>query len=129
MRRKVIYIASPYSNGDKKEMVRVQIDAFNALRDLGYTPIAPLLSHFINEVKPRDWKDWLDYDFDLISLSDIVVRIRLKGNNGVEIYSTGADLEEKEARRLGREYYEFNGVDEMREFFEKLYSKLDNLIE
>lgn len=120
MINKVIYIASPYTMGDKLEMVRVQIDAFHVLRDLGFTPVAPLLSHYINEVKKRDWKDWIDYDFRLINLSDIVVRIKVKDKNGIEIPSTGADLEKKEAMRLGKEYYEFNNIEEMEDFF-KIY--------
>ena len=56
---KKVYIASPYTNGDKLEMVRLQIDAWHILRDRGLIPIAPLLTHYINEVRERDHKDWL----------------------------------------------------------------------
>ena len=117
MDMKRIYIASPYTRGDKLKLVRVQIDAFHILRDLGYYPIAPLLSHYINEVRDRTHKDWLEYDFESIGMCDSVVRIRAKDENGIEIPSTGADMEEAEAKRLGLEFLDFESVEELKEYF------------
>jgi len=111
---KKVYIASPYTNGDKLQMVRIQIDAWHALQDLGYYSIPPLLSHYINEVRERPWTEWLKYDFQTIAMCDAVVRIRPKDKNGVEITSGGADLEKVEALRLGLQYREFETVEEMK---------------
>jgi hypothetical protein len=112
-----IYIASPYSNGDKLQNVRLQIDVFHILRDLGYLPFAPLLSHYVNVVRDRPHKDWIEYDIELLKLCDIVIRIRPKDANGVEIPSPGADIEEQKAKELGIPYYEFQSVDEVEFLF------------
>jgi len=112
-----IYIASPYNAGDKVQNVRLQIDAFHILRDLGYLPIAPLLSHYINLVRDRSHKDWLEYDIELLKICDIVVRLRPMDANGVEIPSPGADMEEKKAKELGIPYYEFQTLDELEFLF------------
>jgi len=112
-----IYIASPYNAGDKVQNVRLQIDAFHILRDLGYLPIAPLLSHYVNLVRDRSHKDWLEYDIELLKICDIVVRLRPKDENGVEIPSPGADMEEKKAKELGIPYYEFQTLDELEFLF------------
>jgi hypothetical protein len=114
-----IYIASPYTNGNKLELVRLQIDAWHVLQDLGYYAIPPLLSHYINEVRERPWNEWLDYDFETISMCDAVIRLRPKDKNGVEIPSAGADKEKVEALRLGLMYLEFETVEQMKEALQK----------
>jgi hypothetical protein len=112
-----VYIASPYTNGDKLKLVRLQIDAFHVLMDLGFYPIAPLLSHYINEIRERDWKEWLEYDFQTIQECQMVVRLYPKDEYGLEIPSKGADMEQEEAKRLGIEFHAFSSVEEMKEFF------------
>jgi len=112
---KKVYIASPYTQGDKLQMVRIQIDAWHALQDLGYYAIPPLLSHYINEVRERPWKEWLEYDFQTIAMCDAVVRIRPKDERGIEIPSSGADKEKVEAQRLGLQYREFETIEQMRD--------------
>jgi hypothetical protein len=124
MKRQKIYIASPYSVGDKLRNVRLQIDAFHILRDMRHIPIAPLTSHYINEVRERSHRDWIEYDFTIIAMCDMVIRLRPKDQNGIEIPSTGADLEETEAKRLGLPYYEFQTLDEMQFFFQSTELKL-----
>jgi hypothetical protein len=113
-----VYIASPYTNGNKLELVKLQIDAFHILMDLGFYPIAPLLSHYINEVRERTWKEWLNYDIQTIHECQILVRLYPKNENGLEIPSKGADAEEAEAKRLGIEFHSFESLKEMKEFFE-----------
>jgi hypothetical protein len=111
------YLASPYSNGNKLDLVKLQIDAFHVLMDLGFYPIAPLLSHYINEVRNRDWKEWLEYDLQTIQDCQMLVRLHPKDETGLEIPSKGADMEEVEAKRLGLKFYDFNSIEEMKEFF------------
>lgn len=113
-----IYIASPYTLGNKIKNVRLQIDAFHILRDMGFIPIPPLTSHYINEVQERTHAEWLEYDFEILRTCDMIVRIRPLDEYGKEIYSSGADMEEKEAKRLGLPYYEFKTLEEMKIFFE-----------
>lgn len=115
-----IYIASPYTNGDKLQLVRLQIDAWHVLQDLGYYAVPPLLSHYINEVRERDWSEWLEYDFQTISMCDAVIRLRPKDQNGVEIPSAGADKEREEAKRLGLIYLEYDSVEEMKESLRRI---------
>lgn len=120
MKRIKVYIASPYTNADKLSMVRLQIDAWHILRDLGYIPIAPLLSHYINEVKERTHAEWIDYDFELIKMCNIVIRLKPKDSLGVEIASTGADAEEAEAKRLGLPFHAFNDLADLKLFFKNI---------
>lgn len=90
----IIYIASPYSSyDDKQAAVNVQIDAFAALRDAGHQPIAPLLSHYIDERHPASYERWMQWCMTMVSVADLVVR--LPGE------SKGADAEVAEARRRG----------------------------
>jgi hypothetical protein len=111
----IIYIASPYTVGDKLENVKLQIEAWHILRDKGFIPIAPLLSHYLEEFRHREYLDYLDYDFAIISLCNIVVRIR-PHIDGVEIPSSGADQEEKESKRLGIRFLSFNSLNELRDY-------------
>lgn len=119
MIKQKIYIASPYTHGDKLQMVQLQIDAWHVLRDKGFIPIAPLLTHFINEIKERTHTEWLEYDFEILRVCQMVVRLRPVDEFGDEIPSTGADMEEAEAKRLGLQYYEFKAVEEMKVFFDE----------
>jgi|688.fasta_scaffold12342_25 hypothetical protein len=90
----IIYIASPYSGyDDKQAAVNVQIDAFAVLRDAGHQPIAPLLSHYVDERHPASYERWMQWCMTMVSVADLVVR--LPGE------SKGADAEVAEARRRG----------------------------
>lgn len=91
----IVYIASPYTAyADKQEAVSVQIDAFAILRDLGYEPIAPLLSHYIDQRHPASYERWLQWCLAMVGVCDVV--LRLPGE------SAGADREAAEAKRLGK---------------------------
>ena len=70
-----IYIASPYTNGDQAENVRIQIDAANDLMKLGYAPFWPLHSHFLHMVHPHSYETWLAVDFSWILACDAVLRL------------------------------------------------------
>jgi hypothetical protein len=90
----IIYIASPYSSyADKQEAVNVQIDAFAALRDAGHQPIAPLLSHYVDQRHPASYARWMEWCKVMVSVCDLLVRLPGK--------SDGADDEVAEARLRG----------------------------
>lgn len=91
MKPLVIYIASPYTIGDKEENVRVQIDAAHRIMDMGHAPITPLLSHYLEAVRPRPYEDWIKADLPLVERADIL--LRLPGE------SKGADMEVEHAKK------------------------------
>lgn len=88
-----IYIASPYTLGDCAVNVRRQIDVFTRLLEMGHTPFAPLLSHFVHLVHPQEYDKWLEWDFAWLDVCDCV--LRLDGE------SKGADMEVKRAKEKG----------------------------
>lgn len=91
----IVYIASPYTaHADKQAAVDAQMDAFATLRDLGYEPIAPLLSHYIDQRHPASYERWLQWCLAMVAVSDVVLRLPGASN--------GADAEVAEAQRLGK---------------------------
>lgn len=72
----------------------MQVDTFAILRDLGYYPIAPLLSHYIDERHPAGYERWMEWCLAMVGACDVV--LRLPGE------SAGADREVSEAQRLGK---------------------------
>lgn len=90
---KRVYIASPYTNGDVAENVAVQIAAAHKLLDLKYCPVVPTLSHFMHLSRQRPYEDWMEMDFALLEMCDVL--LRLPGE------SAGADREVARARELG----------------------------
>ena len=112
MKKLRIYIASPYTNGDSTKNVRRQIDAGNVLMDMGHVPFVPLLAHFQPMVHPRSYQDWIDYDLAWIDRCDALVRIRPKVD-GEELTSSGADIEEEHANKVGIPVYTVGSVEEI----------------
>lgn len=84
-----VYIASPYTKGDVAVNVRRQIDAVDALINMGFLPFAPLYYHFQHLVHPRPYDDWLHLDISWMLQCDCI--LRLEGE------SSGADEEVKVA--------------------------------
>jgi hypothetical protein len=80
-----VYIASPYTIGDKESNVRRQIETAALLMDMGYNPFVPLLAHYQDIICPRPYENWLKNDLDWIRCCDVV--LRLDGE------SKGADIE------------------------------------
>ena len=90
-----VYIASPYTKGDPGINTRFQLSMWEKLLDLGFTPIAPLWSHFQHIATPRPYTDWTQYDDELISRCDVCVRLSAvePSVNYVQHESSGADHE------------------------------------
>lgn len=88
-----VYIASPYTKGNVEQNVMNQIKAAEELRELGFLPFVPLLSHFWNRLSPHPYMYWMDMDLEWVYVCDCI--LRLPGE------SEGADMECKEARRIG----------------------------
>lgn len=76
-KRKMVYIASPYTIGDKIKNVNYQIAMFSDLLHFGFVPFAPLLTHFINIQNPQSYETWLEYDFEVIRRCDALLACRM----------------------------------------------------
>lgn len=92
-----VYVSGPYTKGDPCENTHKAIMAGNALLDAGLVPFVPHVSHFWHTVTPRPYNDWMKIDLAFLPACDLF--LRLPGE------SSGADIEEAEARRLGIPVY------------------------
>lgn len=92
-----IYVAGPYTKGDVGVNVRNAIVAAQELLVAGHAPYVPHLTHFWHLVEPGPYKQWLALDLKWLAVCDALVR--LPGD------SNGADLEMKQARKLGIRVY------------------------
>jgi hypothetical protein len=74
MKKPLVYIASPYAEGDQIINIRSSIDVFNELRHDGkVTPIAPLLAFSAHLCCPSEPEKWMAYDIELISHCDALL--------------------------------------------------------
>lgn len=93
----IVFVSSPYTLGDKQANVDTQRRVAHQLLDLGYCPIVPLLSHYLEEMRPRPWEEWMHMDFALLAMAHCL--LRLPGQ------SKGADMEVAHATALGIPVY------------------------
>ncbi len=94
---KLVYIASPYTKGDAVLNIRRSIHFAEQIRELGYVPECPLLSHLWHMISPHDYEYWMSLCLDKLEHCDILVR--LMGD------SPGADREVEHARKMGITVY------------------------
>jgi len=80
-----VYIAGPYTKGDRSENMRRAMKAMDTLIAAGHEPFLPILTHFQDLCHPRPWEDWMRIDLAWLPFAEAVVR--LPGN------SEGADQE------------------------------------
>lgn len=72
----IIYIASPYTKGDACINTYAQMKMFNEMLDDGIVlPYIPLLSHYLHTAHPRPYKDWINYDLEILRAFDACLRI------------------------------------------------------
>ena len=102
-----VYIAGPYSGGDVAVNVRKAMQTWNRLWELGFSPLAPHLTHFLHMNHPRPYPDWLEYDREWLVTVDAV--FRMPGE------SKGADAEVALAKQHGIPV--FTSVRKLREHF------------
>jgi len=105
MKKPIIYIASPYTNGDPAINVRFQCRIFDQLLSDGRVwPIAPLWTHFQHTLFPRPYEDWLEYDKAFLHLYDGCLRLNAEESalNYMEEDSSGADGEVEAFQLMGK---------------------------
>lgn len=91
--RPLIYLAGPYTEPDPVQNTHRMIRIADALLDAGFVPLVPHLTLAWHLVSPKRYETWLDYDRQLLSRCDAV--LRMPG------YSRGATQETVLARSLG----------------------------
>jgi len=96
-----VYIAAPYTKGDRSENMRRAMKAMDTLIAAGHEPFLPILTHFQDLAYPRPWEDWMRVDLAWLPFAEAVVR--LPGE------SVGADMETAIAREDGIPV--FDGVE------------------
>lgn len=88
----LVYVASPYTRGDKEmNLIRHKL-AGNELISAGYVPILPLLYHYQDKLFPQPYETWLQIDLEILRRCDCV--LRLEGD------SDGADAEVEFAKGM-----------------------------
>lgn len=90
-RKKRVYIASPYTNGEPVLNVRRSITMADYLSGYGFVPFVPLLSHFWHFLCPHPYEFWMEQDLAWVGTCDCL--LRMPGE------SAGADREIEEAQR------------------------------
>lgn len=116
-----VYLASPYSNGNKEQLVQLQFDAAYHLLKLGYNPYAPLYNHYIQEKYPdlENTFNWIRVDLQWLDVCDIMIRLYPKDENGKHINSVGADIEEEYAKNLKIPIFKFDTIKDMIAFLKQ----------
>ena len=94
---KLIYISSPYANGDVAENIRKACLAGNEILKKGHIPYIPHLTYLWHLITPKPKQEWLDIDLALIPRMDAL--LRLPGE------SAGADKEVALAKCLNIPVY------------------------
>ena len=94
----LVYISSPYSNGDKEQNVLDALLVADKVLELGHTPFVPHLSHYWDLISPKSWDVWMKIDLEMLHRCDVVLRLR-------EGISRGADIECQKAEEWGIPVY------------------------
>lgn len=104
-KKKVVYVASPYTKGDPAINTHFQCKVFDELLSDGIvTPIVPLWTHLQHLIFPREYRDWINYDLEIASLCDCCLRLNAEYRpiGYVERESSGADNEVREFKRWNK---------------------------
>lgn len=88
-----IYVAGPYSNGDKDENVHRALEFANKLADLNFAPFVPHTTHYWDLKFHRPYDYWIALDIEFLKCCGAL--FRMPG------YSPGADHEVEVAKELG----------------------------
>jgi len=103
MKKKSVYIASPYTIGDQLKNTQRQIFVAEILASHGLFPFWPLSSHYWHELFPHGHEFWMHQDYYWIEQCDCL--LRLDGE------SSGADREVIHAEERGIPV--FYNIDEL----------------
>jgi hypothetical protein len=119
MMKPIVYIASPYSQGDQGMNTHFQCKIFDQLLTDGKVlPVAPLWSHFQHTLFPRPYEDWIEYDQAMLHLYDCCLRLSaiLPHLSYSANESSGADREVAKFQALGKPV--FFSIEELYEWID-----------
>lgn len=90
---KRVYVAGPYTNGEKELNTQKAIMVGEEIFKIGMHPYIPHLFHFWDKEYPHPWETWMELNAPWLKSSDALFRM--------EGESKGADLEVARAKELG----------------------------
>lgn len=106
-----IYIAGPLTLGDTITNIKKAIETAEIMTKKGHTPFIPHLSSYWHFLFPHEYDFWIEQGLEWLKFCDGLFRIPGK--------SKGADIEVKEAERLGIPvYYHLDEVPINQEFID-----------
>lgn len=72
----LVYLAGPYTNPNPAWNTRNTLKLADTIIDTGLMiPVIPHLSHFWDEISPRPYSHWIEYDKHLLGACDALYRI------------------------------------------------------
>jgi len=74
-RKVLVYLASPYTIGDKLQNTLTQFIMADVLVELGFMPYPPLWTHFWDQFNPKSYEFWMAYDREIILRCDCLLRL------------------------------------------------------
>lgn len=106
-----VFIAGPYTKGNREENLKRMIDATNELINLGFNPLPlNLCYHLVEETHKREnYVDWIHITSEWVHVCDCL--LRLPGN------SRGSDNEVELAKSLNIPV--FYSIEELINYYSK----------
>lgn len=99
MRKKVVYVAGPYTKPDPVLNTQAAVDLAEKLVAAGYTPIVPHLCHLWHLISPHSYTYWVELSAEWLRLADAILvlpgeslgtlnEVELAKTLGIPIYQT-----------------------------------------
>lgn len=89
----IIYVSSPFSEGNQVHNIYVACKAGDEILKRGHIPFIPHLLYGWHVISPKEWGEWIRIDMAYLSMCDALLRLPGK--------SKGADIEVAEADNIG----------------------------
>lgn len=71
----LVYLAGPYSKPDPVLNTHQMLKIADAILEAGFVPLVPHLSLAWHLVSPKPYREWLEYDRQLMLRCDLVLRV------------------------------------------------------
>ena len=75
MKKIRVYIAGLFTKGGIGLNMSRAMDLWHDLRDAGFSPYCPHLTHFLDIHRPRSYEEWLEFDLEWLDLCDAFIRL------------------------------------------------------
>jgi len=99
----LVYLASPYSKGDRFLNTMAAVIKYRELLEDGIVnPVCPLLSGLIPAADDTPWERWIEVDIAILDRCDAVFSFNSIVNQYVQVGSKGRDMEVEHAFGKGK---------------------------